>query len=239
MLGPTFVYMLIPAIAIILGGLTAVYRTPSRRLTSIIQHFTAGVVLAAVMVELFPGLLEAFSLIPLVGGFSFGVATVLGSKWLVEELFSDKNQDGRNPINLMVVVGIDMFIDGLLIGISFILGVEVGIIITVALTLEVFFLALSASSTFTKAGMTRGRMIIISAVFASLFVVGAALGGILLGGLSGGLFIFVLAFATAALLYLVVEELLVEAHEQPETPLATAMFFAGFLLLVVLEGGVL
>jgi ZIP family zinc transporter len=38
----------------------------------------------------------------------------------------------------------------------------------------------------------------------------------------------------AALLYLVTEELLVEAHEVAETPWAAAMFFAGFLLFLVL-----
>ncbi|REM92600.1 ZIP family metal transporter, partial [Mycobacterium tuberculosis] len=41
----------------------------------------------------------------------------------------------------------------------------------------------------------------------------------------------VLAFAAAALLWLVVEELLVEAHETPERPWMAVMFFAGFLIL--------
>jgi zinc transporter, ZIP family len=31
------------------------------------------------------------------------------------------------------------------------------------------------------------------------------------------------------------EELLVEAHEIPDTPLSTAIFFAGFLLLIAIE----
>ena len=44
----------------------------------------------------------------------------------------------------------------------------------------------------------------------------------------------VLAFGCAALLFLVTEELLVEAHEVPETPWTTAMFFAGFLLFLVI-----
>ncbi|MEX5714912.1 hypothetical protein IC615_09625 [Serratia ureilytica] len=47
-----------------------------------------------------------------------------------------------------------------------------------------------------------------------------------------------LAFGLIALLYLVTEELLVEAHEGgKETPFAAAMFFAGFLLLLLLEEG--
>jgi ZIP family zinc transporter len=37
------------------------------------------------------------------------------------------------------------------------------------------------------------------------------------------------AVVAVALLYLVTEELLVEAYEVPETPLSTAMFFIGSL----------
>lgn len=43
-----------------------------------------------------------------------------------------------------------------------------------------------------------------------------------------------LSFGSAALLFLVTEELLVEAHEVSETAARTAMFFAGFLLFLVL-----
>ena len=43
-----------------------------------------------------------------------------------------------------------------------------------------------------------------------------------------------LAFALAALLYLVTEELLAEAHETPDVPLVTALFFVGFLLFLML-----
>ena len=38
-----------------------------------------------------------------------------------------------------------------------------------------------------------------------------------------------------ALLYLVTEELLVEAHEKPDTPLISSMFFIGFPGLLLIE----
>ncbi len=38
-----------------------------------------------------------------------------------------------------------------------------------------------------------------------------------------------------ALLYLVTEELLVEAHGRPDSPLINAMFFVDFLGLLILE----
>ena len=54
----------------------------------------------------------------------------------------------------------------------------------------------------------------------------------LVGGLRSG----TLAFATAALLYLVAEELMTEAHEAAEDrPATPALFFAGFLLVYLLQ----
>ena len=47
-----------------------------------------------------------------------------------------------------------------------------------------------------------------------------------------------LTFGLMALLYLVTEELLVEAHEKPDSPLISAMFFVGFLGLLLLDESV-
>jgi zinc transporter, ZIP family len=70
---------------------------------------------------------------------------------------------------------------------------------------------------------------------ALLIGVGALLGVTVLGGLSSNALGGVLAFGSAALLYLVTEELLVEAHSVGETPLMSSLFFAGFLVLLVIE----
>jgi ZIP family zinc transporter len=53
--------------------------------------------------------------------------------------------------------------------------------------------------------------------------------------LTGNLLDGTLAFATAALLYLIVEELLIEAHQREYRATTPAYFFAGFLLLDVLQ----
>ena len=52
-------------------------------------------------------------------------------------------------------------------------------------------------------------------------------------GLSNGKMEVVLSFGAAALLYLVTEELLREAHEERETALGTLMFFVGFPAFLV------
>ena len=66
-------------------------------------------------------------------------------------------------------------------------------------------------------------------------IVGALLGETLLQGLSGLALETVLSSGAAALLSLVMEELLTEAHEVRETPLIMAAFFAGFVAPCLIE----
>ena len=49
-----FLFMLIPALVALGGGVLAMYWHPSHQMRSLIQHFAAGVVLAALAVELLP-----------------------------------------------------------------------------------------------------------------------------------------------------------------------------------------
>jgi ZIP family zinc transporter len=69
---------------------------------------------------------------------------------------------------------------------------------------------------------------------AGTMAVGALRGALLLAGASPSVMAAALAFRAAALLYLAVEELMIEAHEHAETPWLTALFFVGFVLIYVL-----
>ncbi len=83
-------------------------------------------------------------------------------------------------------------------------------------------------------GLPRLRAAAVAASLGLATAVGAVGGAALLGGASHTVLAAVLAFGAAALLYLVVEELLVEAHEKAGTAVLSAMFFLGFLLLFIL-----
>lgn len=67
-----------------------------------------------------------------------------------------------------------------------------------------------------------------------MMLVGAVGGAVLLGGASAQVLAAVLAFGAAAVLYLAVEELMIEAHENAETPWLTSLLFVGFALIYVL-----
>ena len=122
----------------------------------------------------------------------------------------------------------------ILIGVGVRLGATQGLILTVALTLEILFLGLSVVAEVTEAGASKTRAVVITIVLGLVTAVGAIGGAALLGGVSETVMAAVLAFGAAALLYLVVEELLVEAHEEKENVWLGAMFFLGCLVIYVL-----
>tara|TARA_R110002020_G_scaffold143848_4_gene316557 strand:- start:1039 stop:1743 length:705 start_codon:yes stop_codon:yes gene_type:complete len=220
-------YTLIPLAAGLLGALLAVVRRPGPKVTSAVQHFAAGVVFAAAAGEILPDILEQGGIVPtLVGGLA-GIAVML--------VLGQLEKVAAGPVGLLATVGIDLLIDGLVLGIAFAAGAAVGILLTIALTLEVLFLGVSTAISLGERIASRTRVIALTAGIALLLPLGVLLSAPIeyaSAPVKTGLF----AFGLVALLYLVTEELLVEAHEQAEdTPWITALFFLGFLLLLVLQ----
>jgi len=230
-------YTAIPALALVAGGSFAIFRVPSQRARSIVQHFAAGVVFSAVAAELLPEITRGKDPIPLLLGFVCGVGTMLVANWAIArvEPEGDRTQEQPRVAGLLIGVAIDLFVDGLLVGISFVAGPKTGVLITLALTLELLFLGLAVSATLRSAGKTICYTLTVLVAFALIVLGSAALGDTLLAGLAGARLVSVLSFATAALLYLVTEELLAEAHKIPDTTVTTTMFFVGFLGLLVIE----
>ena len=113
-------------------------------------------------------------------------------------------------------------------------GEKAGLLLTIALTLEVLFLGLTLTDELAETYRSRLRIIVIVSALALLLPIGA-LAAVPVAALSPVMIAGFLSFGLMALLYLVTEELLVEAHEKPDTPLISSMFFVGFLALLTLE----
>lgn len=223
-----------PIVATVTGAGVATWKTPGPKTTSAVQHFAAGVVFAAVAGEVLPDLRDQHSLGPLVAGFIAGVATLLLLD-AFERRAEATNKRGL-PTALLAAIAIDLAIDGVLVGIAAVLGEGKAAILTIALTLEVLFLGLSLAIELTQRGLNALRATLATAAVSTAIAVGAIGSAALLGGASHAVLAAVLAFGAAALLYLVTEELLVEAHEATETSILTAMFFVGFMAIFILEG---
>jgi len=228
-------YVLFPVVATIVGGVIAAFRPPGPTLKSAIQHFAAGVVFAAVATELLPEISREHNTPAVIIGFALGIFVMLGVKWLLQRFVPGGEGSNVPPTSLIITIAVDVLIDGLLIGIGFAAGTEVGVLLTIALTVELLFLGLSASAALSQARLPRFRVIAITSGLALPIIIGAIIGATLLTNLAGAELVAILAFGAVALLYLVTEELLIEAHERPDTLLVTTMFFVGFLLLYTLH----
>ncbi len=215
-------FTLIPVAAVLIGSLFAVSKRPSDALVSAMQHLAAGVVFAAAAAEILPQVMHEGSPIATFTGGALGIVVMLSLKAL----------EGRasGPIAMLGAVAVDILIDGLVLGLAFVAGV----LLTIALTLEVLLLGLTVTTELGETIKSKARIIGITMGIALLLPIGAAIATpvatfppVVIAGF--------LSFGLMALLYLVTEELLVEAHEKRDTPLISAIFFIGFLGLLLIE----
>lgn len=220
------IYTIIPLAAIVIGAIIAVLRQPGPRLTSAVQHLAAGVVFAAAAAEILPQVVHDGSPVATLVGGAAGVAAMLSLKSL-EKRFA-------GPLGMLGAVGTDILIDGLVLGLAFIAGAKAGLLLTIALTLEVLFLGVTVTEELGSTVRSKTKIVGITAGLGLLLPLGVVL-ATPVAGLSPAIIGGFLSFGLMALLYLVTEELLVEAHSKPDTPMISAMFFAGFLGLLLLE----
>jgi ZIP family zinc transporter len=230
-------FVAVPVATSIGGSVIAATRPAGDRVRSVVQHVAAGLVFAAASLELLPDLVREHSRVGTVIGFVAGVVAML----LLGRM-ADRYEAAGGPggaIGVVALIAVDVLLDGILMGVAFSEQARQGRILTIALTFELAFLGLSVATALQAAGANTRRVVAVTAGIAMMLPVGALLGVGPLATLPVTPFAAVLAFGTVALLYLVTEELLADAHEVKDTPLATATFFLGFLgiLLVSLSSG--
>lgn len=232
-------YALIPATLMLSAGIWATFRVPGPNLRSAIMHFAGGVVFAVLAIEFLPDLVHEKSALATGVGFALGTIVMLGIRLFTEK--SGKSEKatsvGDEPayIGILFATAVDLAIDGLMLGIGFAAGAKEGILLTVALTLELVSLGIAVALELRQSRLGHRQKFLMIGGLALLFVISAGVGSVALQLLTGGLLVGMIAFGAAALLFLVTEELLTEAHEVTESPILTSMFFGGFLVILLLE----
>lgn len=220
-----WLYALIPVVVAALGAVWTAFRRPQPAVIGGIQHFAAGVVFYAAAGELLPDAIRQTAVWPVIAGGGAGIIAML--------LLRSFGERGKQQTGLIAVSGVDALIDGLVLGLGFNAGQQQGVLLAIALSIEFLFLGLSIAGAFDQA--TARWKVIGTATGVSLAVPLGALIARPIGTLPAAWQAVAFSFGLVALLYLVTEELLTEAHEKPETPWGTAMFFVGFLSLTVLS----
>lgn len=229
-------FSLIPVFTMVAGGIIATIRKPNGNIRSLILHFAAGVVFSVVAVELLPDIVKNHAPLQVVIGFSLGLAVMIGIRKFTEK--EDKADvtiaKSALPVSLLVAIGVDIFIDGLLLGIGFSAGSTEGMLLAFALAIELLSLGMATATELGNNSLSKQKSIGLICLLAILFFISAVLGATLLHNLSHSAMEIVLSFGLSALLFLVTEELLIEAHEEKETVWHTSAFFGGFLLFLIL-----
>ena len=241
-------YALLPTLALTGGGLLALSIRLGVEARSAILHFAAGVVFSVVAVEILPDVVRLHNPWLTVLGFSLGIGLMLLIRRFTESPEDSSSSGELNPgsatptsqpagtfpVAFLLAIGVDLFIDGLLLGVGFAAGAKEGILLALALGVEVLSLGLATATSLADEGVSRPRIIRLLLSLSALFFASTVVGATLLHNLPETGLDIVLSFGLAALLFLITEELLVEAHEGPEKSWMTATFFAGFLLFLIL-----
>ncbi|WP_447954105.1 transporter [Sphingopyxis chilensis] len=194
-------YTFLPVATVVLGAFLTLWRSPSEALTSAMQHVAAGAIFATAATEILPQVIHAAAPNATFIGGALGIAAMLLLKAL------EGHAKGAGV--LLGVIGIDILIAGLVLGLAFIAGERTGLLLAIGITLEVLVLTLL---------LPLGALLVTPLASVSPLVISGFL-----------------SFGLMALLYLVTEELLAEARWTRESPVMSAMFFAGFLSLVLIE----
>lgn len=215
-----------PVLAVIFGSVLAAWKKPGEKLIRGLQHLAAGVVFAAAAAEILPKVVHEAS----------PFATLMGGGLAIVAMLTLKASQGEGggPRSLLVTIALDIWVDGLVLGLAFLAGARAGLLLTVALTLEVLFLGLTLTAQLDQYYPSKRKVVAIVSGLALLLPLGVIL-ALPVASLPSAAVSGFLSFGLIALLYLVTEELLAEAHEQPDTPAIASLFFVGFLALLALE----
>jgi ZIP family zinc transporter len=233
--GGVLLYILAATGAGILGGLIALFWKPAIGARSAIQHFAAGVVIAAVASDVIPEVEKVGTPLGILAGFAAGGAFMIALKYFVLRFEKQEARRGKQSVGLSVAAAFDTLVDGAIISAGFSAGHEVGSLLAVALSIELLFLTLSVGSEFHSGRRKRWTGLAVTTGVALMLPIGALFGRWALAGASEATVAAVLAFGAAALIYLIAEELLVESIQAEENLFSTAMLFAGFLVVLALK----
>ena len=223
--------MSVPAVVAVSGGALAAVWKPSHSVRSLIQHFAAGVILAALAVELLPDIGKEHATKEVVlGAFAAGSLFMYALKLWTERLEGHGGAAQGAAVGLLVATFVDVATDGFIIGAGFAAGGETGKVLALGLSVELLFLGLAVTSD----RIAGWRIVGVTAALGFTVLGFAVLGSMLLSGASAAVLAGTLSFSAAALLYLGTEELLMEAHEVEEKPISTLVLFGMYGLIKAL-----
>ena len=226
----------LPALANLTGGLLAEVVRVSGRALSLALHLAAGIVLAVVGLELMPEALRAEPVwVPLAAFVAGGVVFVALDRvvGVVQARFGAE-QDRSSAIGVFGGVSIDLFSDGVMIGTGAVVSPALGLLLALGQVPADLPEGFAAVGSLRRAGFARRTRLLMAAGFALPILLGAVLGYVVLRSAPDLVTLSVLALTGGALVAVVVEEMVSEAHEGETSQLGPVFLTAGFALFAAI-----
>ncbi len=242
--------LILPGLATGVGGLVLVaFRRPSARTLDTVIGLTAGIMLAAAFFSLLVPALDQGSLLEVVVGFMCGCATLFALDRAVPHLherFIEKGHEAeldearrdaqKRSILLLSALTIHNLPEGLAVGLAFAAGgPELGVPTAVAIGTQNVPEGFAAAAPLLDAGVSKRRAVAFSFATGAVEPPAALLAAGIATGVAGVILSGGLAFAAGAMIYVVVDELIPEAHAGGFESDATLGLLAGFVLMMVLD----
>lgn len=231
---------LMPALGNFVGGVLADRVTVSSRVLSFALHAAAGIVFAVVGVELMPQALAAEPawLVVLLfvagGGFAVLIDWAMGAVRLRSRTGSAAAGAEAGPWSIYFGVAVDLFSDGVMIGAGSTISPALGLLLSLGQVPADIPEGFATIATFKAQGMPRRRRLLLAASFTIPILLGATISYFALRGGPEIYKLGLLAFTAGILLTVAVEEIVVEAHREDDSRLASLFLVGGFALFIAL-----
>ncbi len=200
-------------------------------------QFAAGIITAMVAFSLMPPTIRSGSYPLAVLGFFLGGILFVTMEYLTERLLRSNHGSGVGTPSLGLYFGIlvDLFIDGILIGIGSTLTPRTGLLLALGLSISTIPLAFVTIATAKNQGMPRRSRSLLAVLFIVCIMGGAIVGYGLLRYLGLETRLFLVAIASGFLITLVTQSMIPEANREGEPKFAGIIYIAGLSLYALMS----
>ena len=218
-----------------------VIKKHSNKFLSFILAFASGLMMSVICFDLLPEALGISNIVNVVIGTIIGIVSMIFCDILVEKKFSVNSKTKGMENNLLktgIIVSIGLaihnFPEGLAIGSGFEASLKLGLSLAIAICLHDIPEGISMAVPMKNGGMKISKVIFYVILSGITTGIGAFFGAII-GSISQVVISICLSFAAGAMMYVVVEELIPEAHLGEHSNIGTLGVMGGFLLMMVLD----
>lgn len=150
----------------------------------------------------------------------------------------DKGNTEIHPVGKLILIsdGVHNLIDGLIIGVSYIISIPIGIATTLAVILHEIPQEIGDFGVLIHAGYSKKKALLFNFLSALLALIGVII-SFILGNLANSFIIWILPFAAGGFIYIAIADLMPELHKTKNIKYSiyqTLAVFIGVLSMIIL-----